>query len=226
MLDESEKERWTRRGFLGASSAALAAGMLAANHTAGQSQDPARKAKSERSRSEPVPKNPALDEENLDSVNPPVTDAGGVQTFKYPFSLAHKRLHEGGWSREVTVRELAVSKTIAGVDMRLTPGGIRELHWHTAAEWAIMLYGNARITAIDYEGKSFVADVKEGELWYFPQGIPHSIQGLKPDGAEFLLVFDDGNFSEYETVLLSDWMAHTPREVLAKNFGLNESSLA
>src|SRR5205085_5715177 len=100
-----------------------------------------------------------------------VTDAGGVQTFKYPFSLAHKRLHEGGWSREVTVRELAVSKTIAGVDMRLTPGGIRELHWHTAAEWAIMLYGNARITAIDYEGKSFVADVKEGELWYFPQGI-------------------------------------------------------
>src|SRR5438874_9204495 len=49
MLDESEKERWTRRGFLGASSAALAAGMLAANHTAGQSQDPARKAKSERS---------------------------------------------------------------------------------------------------------------------------------------------------------------------------------
>src|SRR5438034_723738 len=111
MLDESEKERWTRRGFLGASSAALAAGMLAANHTAGQSQDPARKAKSERSRSEPVPKNPALDEENLDSVNPPPTDAGGVQTFKYPFSIAHKRLHEGGWSREVTVRELAVAKT-------------------------------------------------------------------------------------------------------------------
>src|SRR5437879_13797654 len=105
MLDESEKERWTRRGFLGASSAALAAGMLAANHTAGQSQDPARKAKSERSRSEPVPKNPALDEENLDSVNPPPTDAGGVQTFKYPFSIAHKRLHEGGWSRTVTSRE-------------------------------------------------------------------------------------------------------------------------
>ena len=65
-------------------------------------------------------------------------------------------MQEGGWSREVTVRELAVSKSIAGVDMRLTAGGIRELHWHTAAEWAIMLYGNARITGLDADGKSFV----------------------------------------------------------------------
>src|SRR5437899_828578 len=43
---------------------------------------------------------------------------------------------------------------------------------------------------------------------------------LNPDGAEFLLVFDDGNFSEFATVLLSDWMAHTPKDVLAKNFGV------
>lgn len=58
-----------------------------------------------------------------------------------------------------------------------------------------------------------------------PHRIPHSIQGLKPDGAEFLLVFDDGNFSEYETVLLTDWMAHTPKDVLAQNFGVTGQSL-
>jgi oxalate decarboxylase len=125
----------------------------------------------------------------------------------------------------VTQRELSVSKSIAGVDMRLTAGGIRELHWHTAAEWAFMLYGTARITCIDADGKSFVTDVKENELWFFPPGIPHSIQGLAPDGCEFLLVFDDGNFSEYATVLLSDWMAHTPPEVVAKNFGVPQSAL-
>jgi oxalate decarboxylase family bicupin protein len=110
--------------------------------------------------------------------------------------------------------------------MRLTAGGVRELHWHTAAEWAFMLYGTARITCIDSDGKSFVTDVKENELWYFPPGIPHSIQGLAPDGTEFLLVFDDGNFSEFETVLLSDWMAHTPPEVVAKNFGVNQKAIA
>jgi oxalate decarboxylase len=115
---------------------------------------------------------------------------------------------------------------MAGVDMRLTAGGVRELHWHTAAEWAFMLYGSARITCIDSEGKSFVTDVKENDLWFFPTGVPHSIQGLGPDGCEFLLVFDDGNFSEHETVLLSDWMAHTPPEVIAKNFGVSEKALA
>src|SRR5580698_8771059 len=226
MTEEGKKDTYSRRGFLGVGSAALAAaGMLSAAEAAAQEQKPY-PTKSDRSASAPGPGNPPLDDQNPDSFLPPSTDAGGVQTFKYPFGIAHKRMQEGGWSREVTVRELAVSKSIAGVDMRLTAGGIRELHWHTAAEWAFMLYGNARITAIDLEGKSFVADVTEGELWYFPPGVPHSIQGLNPDGCEFLLVFDDGNFSEYETVLLTDWMAHTPTDVVAKNFGVSEKALA
>jgi oxalate decarboxylase len=108
--------------------------------------------------------------------------------------------------------------------MRLTAGGIRELHWHTAAEWALMLYGSARITCIDPDGKSFVDDVTEGDIWNFPTGYPHSIQGLEPDGCQFLLVFDDGNFDEYQTIQLTDWMAHTPPSVLAKNFGVAAST--
>jgi|SRR5215469_3969727 len=225
MSEDMKKDLCSRRGFLGMSSAVLAAsGMLPATHSPGQEPKPYPTA-SDRSTSAPGPGNPALDAQNPDSFLPPPTDAGGVQTFKYPFGLSHKRMQEGGWSREVTVRELPVSKSIAGVDMRLTAGGIRELHWHTAAEWALMLYGNARITAIDLEGKSFVADVTQGDLWYFPTGIPHSIQGLHPDGAEFLLVFDDGNFSEYETVLLTDWMAHTPTDVLSANFGVSPQAM-
>jgi len=169
--------------------------------------------------------NPALDSANPDSSVPPLTDTGSLPVFKYPFSFANKRVYQGGWSREVTVRELPIAKELAGVNMRLEAGGIRELHWHKAAEWSIMLFGAARITAIDLEGRSFVRDVFEGDLWYFPQGIPHSIQGLGPDGAEFMLVFDDGSFSEHETVLLSDVMAHTPRPVVSKNFRTEERRL-
>jgi oxalate decarboxylase len=224
MSEDRKKDIVSRRGFLGMSSAALAAGMLSAADSTAQEQKQY-PGKNDRSASAPGPGNAAIDAQNPDSFLPPSTDAGGVQTFKYPFGLSHKRMQEGGWSREVTARELAVSKSIAGVDMRLTAGGIRELHWHAAAEWALMLYGNARITAIDLEGRSFVADVTEGDLWYFPTGIPHSIQGLNPDGAEFLLVFDDGDFSEYETVLLTDWMAHTPHDVLSANFGLGPQAI-
>src|SRR6202050_978480 len=225
MSDETRKDLFSRRGFMEMGSAALAAaGMLSATDAAAQDQKPY-PTKNDRSASAPGPGNPPLDAQNPDSFLPPPSDAGGVQTFKYPFGLSHKRMQEGGWSREVTIRELAVSKSIAGVDMRLTAGGIRELHWHTAAEWSIMLYGNARITGLDLDGKSFVTDITEGDLWYFPTGIPHSIQGLNPDGCEFLLVFDDGNFSEYETVLLTDWMAHTPHDVLAANFGVDQAAM-
>jgi oxalate decarboxylase len=92
------------------------------------------------------------------------------------------------------------------------------------AEWAIMLYGNARITAVDQQGRSFVSDVAKGDLWLFPKGVPHSIQGLGPDGCQFLLVFDDGHFNEFETFLITDWLTHTPQEVLGKNFQVSEST--
>jgi oxalate decarboxylase len=101
-----------------------------------------------------------------------------------------------------------------------------KLHWHKAAEWAYRLYGKARITAIDSEGRNFVDDVGVGDLWYFPPGIPHSIQGLDPDGTKFLLVFDDGDFDEDDTFLLTDWIRHIPLEVLAKNFGVPETLFA
>ena len=166
-----------------------------------------------------------LEQENPDLLASPGTDAGTIPNLKFSFATARNRLAPGGWAREVTVRELPVATTLAGVNMRLKPGGIRELHWHKEAEWAYMLAGRARITAIDPQGRNFIDDVGEGDLWNFPAGIPHSIQGLE-EGCEFLLVFDNGNFSENETSLISDWFAHTPREVLAKNFGVPEAAFA
>jgi oxalate decarboxylase len=225
---DDSKDGLSRRGFIGIGSAALAtvAGGLAVGSAMSLQGQVTNKPGNDRSATDPGPANSAQDAQNPDSGWPPATDSKSlVQTFKYPFSFANKRTYEGGWSREVTVRELAVSKSLAGVNMRLTAGGVRELHWHTADEWAIVLYGSARITAIDRDGKSFVADVKKNDLWYFPSGIPHSIQGLDPDGTEFMLVFDDGNFSESETVLLSDSMAHLPPQVLSKNFGVSEMAL-
>jgi oxalate decarboxylase len=138
------------------------------------------------------------------------------------------RLEEGGWARETTIRELPISKAMAGVNMRLRTNVARELHWHKEAEWSYVLKGRARITAIDQDGHTFVGDVGEGDLWYFPGGTPHSIQGLESevDGVEFLLVFDNGSFSEDSTFLITDWLAHTPRDVLAKNFGVKEDALA
>src|SRR6201981_366528 len=224
---EKNKNELSRRKFMeiGSVAAATTAGVLLTGVASAQSSTPGVKTGRSTSLTDPGPTDKSLDSANPDSNQPPLSDAGGVATFKYPFSLSNKRVYEGGWSREITVRELPVSKAMAGVNMRLNAGGVRELHWHTAAEWAIMLYGSTRITAVDADGRSFVRDSQKADLWYFPPGIPHSIQGLGPDGGEFLLVFDDGSFSEYATVLLSDIAAHTPGDVLAKNFGITQPSL-
>lgn len=172
---------------------------------------------------DPGPRDIMRDRENPDLLVPPVTDAGLLPNLKFSFSDTSMVLKHGGWSREITVRELPVATTLAGVNMRLTPGGVREVHWHQAAEWSYMLLGKARVTAVDQEGRNFIADIGPGDLWYFPAGIPHSIQGLE-EGCEFLLVFDDGNFSDLNTLSISDWFAHTPKDVLAANFGVPESA--
>jgi oxalate decarboxylase len=174
------------------------------------------------------PRNLPRELENPDLLAPPSTDAGVVPNLRFSFADAHMRLQPGGWTREVTRRELPIATTMAGVNMRLNPGdpsGVRELHWHQESEWAYMLSGVARVTAVDQNGRNFVDDVGEGDLWFFPAGIPHSIQALA-EGCEFLLVFDDGDFTENNTFLLSDWLLHTPKSVLAKNFGVPADQFA
>lgn len=171
------------------------------------------------------PRNIPIDQQNPHILVPPVTDHGTIPNLKFPFSMAHNRLQEGGWARQVTQRELPISTQIAGVNMCLKPGGIRELHWHKEAEWAYMLWGRARISGVDQNGQNFLDDVGPGDMWNFPSGIPHSIQGLE-EGCEFLLVFDNGNFSEDSTFLITDWFNCTPKDILAKNFGVSESDFS
>jgi oxalate decarboxylase len=217
----------SRRSFLGAGSAAVAAAAFAALAANAQERENTRKAEKDHSSSNPGPENKSLLDENPNANMPPPTDHGDVGIpIWYSFDLVKKRLEEGGWTHQVTQRELPSSKDISGVNMRLTAGSYRELHWHTADEWAFMLYGNARVTVLNPDGTVFIGDVGEGDLWMFPAGYPHSIQGLSPDGCQFLLVFNQGMFSEDNTFLLSDWVAHTPAEVLRKNFKLDAGELA
>ncbi|WP_025680621.1 oxalate decarboxylase family bicupin [Paenibacillus massiliensis] len=171
------------------------------------------------------PRDVLRDLQNPDMLVPPATDAGLMPNLRMSFSDTHMQLNHGGWSREITVRDLPIATTLAGVNMSLTPGGVRELHWHQQSEWAYMIWGTARVTSVDQNGRNFIADVGPGDLWFFPKGLPHSIQGLE-EGCEFLLVFDDGSFSDLNTLSISDWFAHTPAEILSANFGVPETAFA
>jgi oxalate decarboxylase len=166
------------------------------------------------------PQNPALSSQFPGAFSPPATDVGDMPMFWASFHNAPRRIQNGGWARQVTQSDFQIAEEIAGVNMRLIRGGIRELHWHQAAEWGFITRGAVRVTTIDTAGRANVEDIGEGGLWYFPTGLPHSLQGIGDDGAEFILAFDNGRQSEYNTVLLSDWLAHTPPDILAQNFNV------
>src|SRR6266511_3699111 len=150
-----------------------------------------------------------------------------LPSFRYPLGGHTTHTYKGGWAKEATVAEFPVSEKLAGVLMVLTPGALRELHWHAnAAEWAYVIDGRCRVTTIDPKGHSEVADFDAGDVWYFPRGHVHSIQGLGPDDCRFILVFDNGYFSEFGTFSITDWIGHVPPEVLQKNFGVPAGTFA
>ena len=213
----------SRRNILTAAAAGMAlSGATARAATFGNPDEPAEGAvnvTNPKALSDPGPQDQGLAGNEPAFLDPPATDVNGMPQYWASFNLAPKRIQNGGWARQITQDDFKISTTIAGVNMRLGPGGVRELHWHQQAEWAVMTYGNCRVTILDTMGRPQVADVKEGDLWYFPAGFPHSLQGLGPDGCEFVIAFDNGDSSEFNTLLVTDWMAHTPPEILAKNFG-------
>ncbi|EKM52451.1 uncharacterized protein PHACADRAFT_260851 [Phanerochaete carnosa HHB-10118-sp] len=175
--------------------------------------------------------NHEIDKQNVDNLAPPTTDQGSIVNLKWSMSLSHTRLLNGGWVREQTITDLPPSKDFTAAEIAIAPNAYRELHWHRVPEWGYVLGGNGRLTAIDEDGKFFISDIRgptntsDPDIYYFPSGVPHSIQALD-EGLELLLVFPDGNFDALGTTfMLSDWFARTPLDVLAKNLGISDISI-
>lgn len=156
---------------------------------------------------------------NPDVFAPPTTDHGAVPNAEWPLDLSPVKLglDRAGWSRQQNTANLPGATAMAGIDMRLEPGAYRELHWHRANEWALVMNGSVRVSAVDTDGSNTIDDLNAGDVWFFPSGVPHSIQALS-GGVEFMLIFDEGDFSEDATFLASELFATQPKEVLAHNF--------
>jgi oxalate decarboxylase len=189
-----------RRDFL-TGAAAMAAGMAAAQVGAGRVE--------------------AGDPSFMNNVPDPLLAGRELPTFKFELERSTGRDSDGSTAKEATVRQLPISKGIAGVTMTLAPGAMRELHWHaTAAEWAYVIRGRVRTTVFDPQGRSETNDFDPGDIWYFPRGHGHMLECLGDEPCKFILIFDNGYFSEFGTFSISDWIGHTPRPLLAKNFHL------
>ncbi len=161
----------------------------------------------------------------MNNVPDPLLAEKELPTFKFALEKSEGKVIGGSYGKEATVKQLPISKGLAGVSMKIEPGAMRELHWHaTAAEWAFVIEGHVRTTVIDPSGNAETNDFEPGDLWYFPRGYGHMLECLGNAPCHFILIFDNGYFSEFGTFSISDWIGHVPKPLLAKNFGLPESS--
>ncbi|KAH6625345.1 RmlC-like cupin domain-containing protein [Boeremia exigua] len=168
--------------------------------------------------------NRQVDIENPSNLGQQSTDSGTVPNLKWRFSDSKTKIFPGGWVREQVDNDLPQSHDIAAAQQHLKKGAIRELHWHRVAEWGQVLFGRVLVSAVDENGRHQVTELGFGDIWYFPKGQAHTVQGLD-DENEYLLAFDDGNFDAAGTTFnLDDWLAKTPKAILAKSFGLPEST--
>jgi oxalate decarboxylase len=159
----------------------------------------------------------------LNNVPDPLLAGKELPTFKFALEKSTGKVIGNSYGKEATVEQLPISKGIAGVSMRIEPGAMRELHWHaTAAEWAFVDEGEVRTTVIDPQGNAEINDFVPGDVWYFPRGHGHMLECLGDKPCHFILIFDNGYFSEFGTFSITDWIGHTPKPLLAKNFGVPE----
>src|SRR5438477_3040506 len=162
----------------------------------------------------------------MNNVPDPLVSGKELPTFKFALEKSKGKVIGKSFGKEATVEQLPISKGIAGVSMKLEPGAMRELHWHaTAAEWAFVIEGRVRTTVIQPNGQSETNDFEPGDVWYFPRGHGHMLECLGDKPCHFILIFDNGYFSEFGTFSITDWIGVTPKALVAKNFGIPESAL-
>lgn len=113
---------------------------------------------------------------NPDLYAPPGTDSGAVPNAKWPLGLSHNRHGTpatAGYARQQNTEQLPIASAMAGVDMRLSPNAYRELHWHQANEWSLILNGSVRVTASNEAGEVFQDDLQAGDVWkYVSSSLP------------------------------------------------------
>ena len=193
-----------RRDFV-TGAAAFAAGMIAALVGARQAE--------------------AGDTSFMNNVPDPLLSDKELPSFKFSLEKSKGKVIGKNTAKEATVKQFPISKGIVGVSMGLEPGAMRELHWHaTAAEWAFVDKGRLRTTVIAPGGYTETNDFEPGDVWYFPRGYGHMLECLGDEPCHFVLIFDNGYFSEFGTFSISYWIAQTPPALLAKNFGLPKST--
>ena len=143
-----------------------------------------------------------------------------LPTFKFALEKSDGKVIGNSYGKEATVTQLPISKGMAGVSMQLEPGAMREMHWHaTAAEWAFVFEGRVRTTVIDPNGSPRPTTSIPATSGIFPAATA-TCCSAREQTLPFHSDLRQRLFFRVGTFSITDWIGHTPKALLAKNFGV------
>jgi oxalate decarboxylase len=130
---------------------------------------------------------------------------------------------KSGEVRVVDAQNFPASTTIAAAHVIVKPGGLRELHWHqNADEWQYYVQGKGRMTVFFNGSKARTADFAAGDVGYVPQTLGHYIENTGDTDLIFIEMF---KANRYQELSLSQWLAHTPPELVIQHLGISKETL-
>jgi oxalate decarboxylase len=123
----------------------------------------------------------------------------------------------------VDSRTFKAATNIAAAMVTVKPGGIRELHWHqNADEWQYFISGKGRMTVFATGGRARTMNFQAGDVGYIEKTLPHYIENTGDTDLRFLEMFKAG---VYQDLSLSEWLAHTPPELVMAHMNIDRSTL-
>src|ERR1700728_1206087 len=130
---------------------------------------------------------------------------------------------KGGEVRIVDSSTFKVSTTVAMAMVTVHPGGMRELHWHpNADEWQYYIAGKGRMTVVDTGNKARTMDFQAGDVGYVEKSLLHYVENTGDTELIFLEMFRS---SFYQDLSLSEWLAHTPPELVMAHLRIDKATL-
>jgi len=164
---------------------------------------------------------------SLETVKAQIAAAAGKPPNSFVFSLADMPPNQETKSGTVQIADSSnflVSKTIAASRVTVKPGGLREMHWHpNADEWGYFLKGTARVTVFNTGPAAMTADFHAGDIGYVKKALGHYVENTGNTDLVYMEVFRADRFEE---VSLSDWLAHSPPDMVAETLNLDPSVIA
>jgi oxalate decarboxylase len=153
--------------------------------------------------------------------------AGGLGASPQDFAfrtmdLPVTKRTNGGEVRIVDSRTFKVSTTVAMAMVTIHPGGLRELHWHpNADEWQYYIRGQGRMTIMASGSRARTMDFQAGDVGYVEKTLGHYVENTGDTDLVFLEMFKSGVYQDFS---LSQWLAHTPPELVMAHLRIDRAT--